>query len=347
MSKGYVDADGHVMEQGKETEEEFNNFIVEPFKATGYKGFRQLMPSLDRFHTPRINKKPGTFDNAVGPQQWLQFLEKTGLEYAALYPTAGLAFGQIVIPEWAVAYAKTYNNWLYEKYVRLSSRFKGVALIPMQDVSAAVVELRRAVKELGMVGAMIPSNGLVKHISAKDYWPIYEEAEKLDCTLAIHGGCYGDLGFNSFTVFSGTAALGMPFPLAIAMTGLIIDGVLDAFPRLRIGFLEGGTSWIPLVIDRLEREVEYGELLRRVKKKPEDYFRSGRIFVGCEGNEKSLAYAIERVGHEPFMFASDFPHEITMDDCMGEINEILERQDIKDEHKTAILGGNARRFYRI
>lgn len=347
MSKGYVDADGHVMEQGRETEEEFNKFIVEPFRGMGHRGFRQLMPSLDRFHTPRTNRKPGTFDNSVGPERWLEFLEKTGVEYAALYPTAGLAYGQIVIPEWAVAYAKTYNNWLYEKYVRRSSRFKGIALIPMQDVPSAVVELRRAVKDLGMVGAMIPSNGLAKHISAKDYWPIYEEAEKLDCTLSIHGGCYGDLGFNSFTVFSGAAALGMPFPLAIAMTGLIIDGVLDAFPKLRIGFLEGGTSWIPLVIDRLEREVQYGELRRRVKKNPEEYFRSGRIFVGCEGNEKSLAYAIERVGHEPFMFASDFPHEITMDDCMGEINEILERQDIEDEHKTAILGDNARRFYRI
>ena len=49
----------------------------------------------------------------------------------------------------------------------------------------------------------------------------------------------------------------MPFPLAIAMTGMIQDGVWDAFPKLKVGFLEGGTSWIPLVIDRLEREREY------------------------------------------------------------------------------------------
>jgi uncharacterized protein len=121
--------------------------------------------------------------------------------------------------------------------------------------------------------------------------------------------------------------------------------MLDQFPKLRIGFLEGGTAWIPIVIDRLERELEYGGL--RLKRNPEDYFKSGRLFVGCEGNEKALAYAIERVGPKPFMFASDFPHEISLDNCMEEINEILERTDLKQEHKAAILGDNARQFYKI
>ena len=69
------------------------------------------------------------------------------------------------------------------------------------------------------------------------------------------------------------------------------------------------------------------------------------MFVGCEGNEKALAYAIERVGPDPFMFASDFPHEITMDNCMEEINEIVEREDIKEEHKMLILRENARHMY--
>lgn len=47
------------------------------------------------------------------------------------------------------------------------------------------------------------------------------------------------------------------------------------------------------------------------------------------------------------MFASDFPHEITMDNCMEEINEILEREELEEEAKKAILGRNARKFYKI
>ena len=339
MVKNYVDADGHVMEN----EQELLEFLEEPFRSMPSRP-RQLLPSLDRFHTPRVRaRKPGTFDPTVGPERWLEFLDRTGIEYTVLYPTEGLAYGQVVFPEWAEAYARMYNNWLCEKYLKFSPCFKGMALIPMQDIPSAVAELKRAVKELGMVGAMLPSNGLVQHISTKDYWPIYEEAEKLDCALAVHGGSYGNLGFNTFTVFPAARALGMPFPLAIAMTGMIVDGVFDAFPNLRIGFLEGGTAWIPLVIDRLERELEYGGL--SLKNRPADYFQRGTVFVGCEGNERALAYAIERVGPEPFMFASDFPHEISMDNCMEEINEIVERRDLKEEHKSAILGENAKRFY--
>jgi predicted TIM-barrel fold metal-dependent hydrolase len=119
--------------------------------------------------------------------------------------------------------------------------------------------------------------------------------------------------------------------------------VFDRFPKLRVGFMEGGTAWIPLVLDRLERELEYGGL--KLKRHPADYFAEDRIFVGCEGNERALEYAIERVGPRPFMFASDFPHEISISNCMEEIDEILGRDDLKDEHKTAILGGNARVFY--
>jgi predicted TIM-barrel fold metal-dependent hydrolase len=163
--------------------------------------------------------------------------------------------------------------------------------------------------------------------------------------LAVHGGCYGDLGFNTYTVFPATRALGMPVPLAIAATGMIVDGVLDEFPTLRVGFLEGGTSWIPMVVDRLARELEYGGL--RIKRNPVEYFTSGKLFCSCEGNEKSLAYAIERIGPEPFMFASDFPHEISLENCLEEIDEIVVRKDLKEEHKAAILGENARRFYKI
>lgn|ERR1043166_5316942 len=342
MTKRYVDADGHIMEN----ERELNEFFEDPYKNTRYISLQQMLPRLDGFHTPRVETLRGTtFDRTVGPEKWLEFLDKTQIEYAVLFPTAGLAYGQVNLPDWAGVYARTYNNWLHAKYLKLSPRFRGMALIPMQDVPAAVLELRRAIKELGMTGAMIPSNGLKRHISAKEFWPVFEEADRLGCVLAIHGGSYSDLGFNTFTVFPPTRALGMPMPLAIAMAGLIADGVFDKFPKLKIGFMEGGTSWIPMIIDRLEREMEYGGL--SIKRSPEEYFRSGQVFVGCEGNEKTLAYAIERVGPDPFMFASDFPHEISLDNCMGEINEILERKDIREEHKAAILGDNAKKFYAL
>ena len=342
MAQAYVDADGHVMENF----EDLFDYLPKPFDRNGQRS-RLWLPSLDYFHTPSDGtpNTPGTFDPGIGPEEWLQFLDRTGTESTVLYPTSGLAYGNVVYPRWAAAYARAYNDYLHDRYLKRSPRFQAVALIPFQDVPAAAAELRRAVQDLGMVGAMIPSNGLTRHVSHPEYWPIYEEAARLDCVLAVHGGNYLNLGFNTFEVFPATRVLGMPFPLAIALTGMMVDGLLDRFPKLRIGFMEGGTAWIPLVLDRLAREVEYGGLT--MARHPVDYFQDDRIFVGCEGNERALAYAIERVGPWPFMFASDFPHEISMDNCTEEIDEILERDDLPAEHKQAILGENARRFYRL
>ena len=61
--------------------------------------------------------------------------------------------------EWAVLACRAYNNWLYDRFLNKNSRLKGMALLPLQNVEDAALELRRAVKELGMLGGMLPSNG--------------------------------------------------------------------------------------------------------------------------------------------------------------------------------------------
>ena len=131
MANKFVDCDGHVMENT----DEIIRLVGEPFKTTGHMNPRRVLPSLDRFHTPRLEeRKPGTFDPSVGPEKWVQFLDKMGLEFSALFPTEGLAYGQVAFAPWAIAYAQAYNDWLAAKYLKYNSRLKGIALIPLQDV---------------------------------------------------------------------------------------------------------------------------------------------------------------------------------------------------------------------
>lgn len=336
---GYVDADGHVIEDVAE----LVKFLDPPFDRM--RTTLDVLPGGDRFHTPsgRIASMPSNVFQPADHKRWTDFMKRTGTDWAVLYPTRGLFYGRLFYADWAIAYARAYNSWLHDAFIKQSSKLRGVGLLPMQDVPAAISELRRCVKELGMVGGMIPSNGLGLHIGAEEYWPLYATAVELDCVLAVHGGNYEHLGFDTMSNFPASRALGMPLPLLNGLTGMMVGGTLDQFPTLRLGFMEGGTAWIPLLIDRLEREREYGGL--ELKHSPEEYFRQGRIFVGCEGNERALAYAIQRVGPEPFMFASDFPHEISEENCMEEIDEIVEREDIQEEHKLLILQENAKRMY--
>ena len=238
-----------------------------------------------------------------------------------------------------------------------------MALIPIQDADAACAEMRRAVKELGMAGAMLPSNGegIKGHLGAKIYWPIYEEAEKLNAPLAIHVGALHHLGMDSIGVYYPVHALGHPFGIMAQAAAMLSYGVFDRFPKLRVGFLEGGATWVPFFMDRLDRSYPHhlqvdihGDFLP--SSQPDvmasEYFRrhvkAGRIFVGFDCDDRGLGFAIKEAGNEAFLFATDFPHEsFDAKHCRHEIDELLAREDVNQGDKEAILATNAKKFYGI
>src|SRR5204862_367086 len=148
----------------------------------------QRIPELDQLPFRSVKQNRRSTGNPT-PDGWIKFLDKTGISWTVLYPTAGLAVGRIMAEDWAVIACRAYNNWLYERFLNRSPRLKGVALIPFQNVDLGIAELRRAVGELGMLGGMLPSNGeaIQGHLGNEIYWRLYEEAEKQACpsTLAF------------------------------------------------------------------------------------------------------------------------------------------------------------------
>ena len=75
--------------------------------------------------------------------------------------------------------------------------------------------------------------------------------------------------------------------------------------------------------------------------------QNGRIFVGAEGDEYMLAAAIRKVGNGPFMFSSDFPHEVNTEKCLHHLEEIFEHAELSADDRDAILFRNAERFYAV
>ena len=354
MSLQIIDADGHVNDHDYGEE-------IASYMPKGNQMSRPF-PELDHLHFRYLKQNRRATGNP-SPDDWLRFLDKTGISWTVLYPTAGLATGRIMAEEWAVVACRAYNTWLCERFLRNSTRLRGVALLPFQDVDAAVSELRRAVKELGMLGGMLPSNGeaIHGHLGSKNYWPIYEEAEKLGCAIAVHVGCLHHVGMDSFSTYYPAHALGHPFSLMIQAAGMLAHGVFQRFPKLRVAFLEGGATWVPFMMDRLDRSYHDGHVQLDLEgniiggpaagEKASDYFkrqlREGRIFVGFDCDDDGLGTAVTKAGREPFLFGSDFPHEVfDAAKCRHEIDELLERNDLSQTDKEAALGGNAMRFYR-
>lgn len=349
-----IDGDGHIFEDA----EGISKFMPSPYKEHGPYPLSRLFPPLDHLHSHLGTTPPGSF-RRVGPEGWLEFLDDLGIETTVLYPTGGLGYGKITNLDQAIAVARAYNQWLRETYLMVSPRFKGMGLIPMQEPEAAVEELRYAVEQLGMCGAMLPSTGLNAALGAKEYWPVYREADRLGCALAIHGGCHSGLGMDNMNVYTPIHALGHPFGITIALGSIVFSGVFDKFPNTRIGFLEGGVAWLLVALERFDRSHEThrqydprGELGgpqpdERASDYVRKHIREGRLLVGCEGTEPDLFHAVKVAGGEAFVYSSDFPHEVNNEFCKHEIQEILDSDQLSSAEKEAIFHKNAERFYRI
>ena len=120
-----VDADGHVYENDREIFEH----LEPPFRGRQTLLGFPFWPSIDGFQRGAIHAHMGlhaSFESSA--PIWLEFLDKTSIAATVLYPTAGLAHSLIRDPEWAIALARGYNDWIAARYTRASARIRAVAL---------------------------------------------------------------------------------------------------------------------------------------------------------------------------------------------------------------------------
>jgi predicted TIM-barrel fold metal-dependent hydrolase len=212
---------------------------------------------------------------------------------------------------------------------------KAVALVPSQDPVGAARELNRAVKELGMVGGVLQAVGMSRPYGDRAFDPLYEEAEKLDTMLAIHGASQGGLGLDFIESPRPKFILEHTLAQEIQFTSMICDRVFDRYPHLKVAFLEADCGWAPYLIERIDRKAG-GIASEQVRNHP--------VYFHAELMERALPYAISEIGDDRFLYATDFPHE-----PVAEIEESLEhflaREDLSQTSKQRILCDNIKAIY--
>ena len=339
-----IDADGHVLENEKEIELYFEG----DYKGVKRSGVFSIFPSLDGW--PRGFVRGLDKISTTTAETWIQFVDGSKLDAAVLYPTAGLSFGLIQDPDWACVVARAYNNWLYDRYCKVDSRLKGVAILPVHDPKAAVTELRHAVVEQKMVAGLLPAVTMLnKGYGHADFYPIYEEAQKLNVPLAVHGAVSRGLGFDFLQTMSMIHTLEHPLAQMIQLTSVVLDGVFDLFPKLRMGFLEAGAGWIPYMMDRMDEKFHIDRKRKHfpLSKRPSEYFKSGNVYVTCETDEKILDTVVREMGEDYMMYPTDFPHEREAGVFAKDIPEFWERNDLSERVKRKVFSENAKRFYNL
>ena len=110
-------------------------------------------------------------------------MDTEGIDISVLFPTSGFGITQTPERGYAAAYCRAYNDWV-ATVCSESPRLKAVALVPFQDVDAACREIQRAMGQLDLAGITVATFGLKEHIGQPQFWPIYQELEKLDKKVA-------------------------------------------------------------------------------------------------------------------------------------------------------------------
>ncbi len=216
----------------------------------------------------------------------------------------------------AAALVRVANDAMAEAIAKRSDRFVGVALLSFLDAQEAASELERAVKHLGMKGAMLFTNIGGRPVDMPQLFPVYEKAQALDVPLWIH-----PISWNYYDWVRDHLIwqiFGWPIDTTLAMARLVYGGVLEKFPKLKfIAHHAGGAT--PYLIGRVIDTYDQNEELMRLSggsgshappplaKKPIDYYRMFYGDTALSGIDGAMTCAHEMFGSDRLAFGSDYP----------------------------------------
>jgi predicted TIM-barrel fold metal-dependent hydrolase len=249
---------------------------------------------------------------------------------------------QNLTPEQAVPLARVSNDLLFAAVERNPGRFAGFATLPTSDPAAAARELERAVKELRFCGAMVHGSSRGRFLDERQFWPIFESASALDVPIYLHPCTPQPAVFDAYYKDYpqlGRAALGFGIEMAVQAARLVVSGVFDEFPKLKIILGHLGEA-LPFVLWRAN-----DTLARRAKQRRSfrEYFRD-HFFITTSGNfsQPALQCAIAELGVERILFAVDWPFQPN-----GEAVAFVEDAELAAGAREQIFGTNARALLRI
>jgi predicted TIM-barrel fold metal-dependent hydrolase len=274
----------------------------------------------------------------------LKEMDEAGIDLQVL--SHGAPALQRIDADTAVPLARRTNDRLHQAILKHPARFAGFAVLPTADPKAAADELERAVTRLGFKGAMIHglSNGIF--LDDKRFWPIYERAQVLDVPIYMHPAvphkAVIDVYYKDYLEqFPGlmTAAWGFGVETATLGIRLVLSGVFEAYPKLRIilGHLGEGLPFYLWRIDMaLARQGNRSTPFR-------DTFRE-HFWITTSGafSTPSLLCCVMEMGADRILFSVDYPFVPNPPGVKW-----METVPLGPEDRAKILNGNAKRLLRL
>lgn len=239
------------------------------------------------------------------PQERLKDMDAQGVDVQVLSIHTPF-FGYHLDPAQGRALARDVNDEIAAMVRQWPGRFAGLATLPVQDVTAAVDELERAVTVLGLKGAELDTAVNGENWDEPKFLPLFKAAEALGAVLFFHPQPQHNFMMERTTRYGLFNSLGVIVEDAIVVAILIFGGVLDACPDLKVCIAHGGGPAC-FAMGRLDRGWQgraYAQ--QRIAHPPSTYQR--RLYYDCvTGSEAALRFLLDQVGADRVVLGSDWP----------------------------------------
>ena len=266
----------------------------------------------------------------------LAHMDRLGIDIQVLFNTMWIA-RVADKAEAEIALCGSWNRWMADMWKQGKNRLRWSCVVPAMTLSEALQQMRFA-KQHGAVAVSLRPFEDDKHLVDPYFYPIYEEATKLDLAIAVHIANGSPQLLDQFKPrydkMGGFAQFRVP--TVITCLSLMMSDLPKTFPNLRWGFIEASAQWVPWVVKEATRRTG-------AKGFPKLPFKDFNIYVTTETND-DFDYVLRYAGEDNVVIGTDFGHT----DASSEVDAIdifRANSEVTDPVKKKILDDNPRRLY--
>lgn len=263
-------------------------------------------------------------------------MDRMGVDIQAVSPSPQQFYW--AEPPLGARLSRLQNEHIAAMVAERPGRLVGLGSVPLQDPAAAVTELEHLVSDLGLRGVQISTYVAGREVGDPGFEPFWEAAEALGAVVFMH-----PLGFSHgerLREFYLNNAIAHPVESAIAIAGLVFNGVLHRHPALKLVVAHGG-GYLPFHPGRLDHAWKVRPECRdHIDRPPSEYLRQISVDTVVYTPE-SVARLVEFLGVEHVLLGTDYPFDMGEEDPVG----LVERTPgLSPADRALLCGGNAARL---
>jgi aminocarboxymuconate-semialdehyde decarboxylase len=237
--------------------------------------------------------------------------------------------------------ARLVNDYFADLCQKYPKHFIAFASVPLGHPDDAIPELHRCVKDLGMKGIVLGTNIDGKHLHVKEFWPFYEEVNRMDLPIFLHPMV--PVHPETMAEWPLVPLVGFVMDTTLTVSKMVYSGLFEKYPNLTLILPHlGGT--IPFLYERINNGYRaFPDCREHISKLPSEYLKKF-YYDTVSFHKPSLMCGYHTVGADHMVLGSDYPHVIG---DMSKSISTIEELDIPREDKEKIFGGNGKKILKL